>query len=321
MTALTALESHKLRQREDRAQDRSDRHDRAHARPPTEAERQIADEQHRVAESRTAGEQRAAGDTDTAAEVLLECKGLSIGYDKPILQNVNLTIGRGEIVVLLGGSGCGKSTLLRTIIGLHPPLGGEVVVFGQSMYDLPLDERNRLLRRTGTAFQQDALFGSMTIEDNIALPLRELTKLPNPLICEMVRMRLALVGLPGMGHRMPGQLSGGQRKRAALARASILDPEIVFCDEPSAGLDPVVAAGIDETLLRFRAALGITLIVVTHELESIRTIADRAVMFAHGGIAAKGTIAELENSKDPEIYGFFHRVADKHPSPARAAAT
>jgi phospholipid/cholesterol/gamma-HCH transport system ATP-binding protein len=321
MTAMTALEYHKARQREDRAQERSDREDRAHGHPPTEAEQALALEQHQIAESRTAGELRAAGGTDTARDVLLECKDLSIGYDKPILHHVNLTIGRGEIVVLLGGSGCGKSTLLRTIIGLHPPLGGEVVVFGHSMYDLPLDERNRLLRRTGTAFQQDALFGSMTIEDNIALPLRELTKLPNPLICEMVRMRLALVGLPGMEHRMPGQLSGGQRKRAALARASILDPEIVFCDEPSAGLDPVVAAGIDETLLRFRAALGITLVVVTHELESIRTIADRAVMFAHGGITAKGTIAELENSKDPEVYGFFHRVADKQSAPARAAAT
>jgi phospholipid/cholesterol/gamma-HCH transport system ATP-binding protein len=321
MTAMTALESHKLRKADDRAQDRSDRHDRAQARPPTEAEQEIADEHHRVAERRTAGEQHAAGDTDTAREVILECKDLSIGYDKPILEHINLTISRGEIVALLGGSGCGKSTLLRTIIGLHPPLAGEVIVFGQSMYELPLDERNRLLRRTGTAFQQDALFGSMTVEDNIALPLRELTKLPNPLICEMVRMRLALVGLPGMEHRMPGQMSGGQRKRAALARASILDPEIVFCDEPSAGLDPVVAAGIDETLLRFRAALGVTLAVVTHELESIRTIADRAVMFAHGEIAAMGTIDELEASKDPEIYGFFHRVADKHPAPARSAAT
>jgi len=299
--------------RQDRREARDD------ARPPTAGEQRIADEHHRVAERRTAGEAHAAGETSTAGEVILECKDLSVGYDKPILEHVNLTIRRGEIVVLLGGSGCGKSTLLRTIIGLHPPLAGEVVVFGQSMYALPLDERNRLLRRTGTAFQQDALFGSMTVEDNIALPLRELTKLPNPLICEMVRMRLAVVGLPGMEHRMPGQLSGGQRKRAALARASILDPEIMFCDEPSAGLDPVVAAGIDETLLRFRATLGVTLVVVTHELESIRTIADRAVMFAHGGIAAQGTIEELERNTDPEIYGFFHRVADKHASPARAA--
>ena len=254
------------------------------------------------------------------SEVILECRDLSVGYDKPILEHIDLSIRRGEIVALLGGSGCGKSTLLRTIIGLQPPLAGEVVVFGRSMYDAAPDERNQILRRTGTAFQQDALFGSMTLEDNVALPLRELTKLPHAVICEMVRMRLAMVGLPGMSHRMPSAMSGGQRKRAALARASILDPELVFCDEPSAGLDPVVAAGIDEMLLRFRAALGVSLVVVTHELESIRTIADRAVMFAHGKIQAAGTIDELSNSSDPEVHGFFHRVADSAASPTGAAA-
>ena len=255
------------------------------------------------------------------AEVILECRDVTVGYDKPILEHVNLSIRRGEIVALLGGSGCGKSTLLRAIIGLQPPLAGEILVFGQSMYDASPEERNQLLRRTGTAFQQDALFGSMTLEDNIALPLRELTKLPGAVICEMVRMRLALVGLPGMSHRMPTAMSGGQRKRAALARASILDPELMFCDEPSAGLDPVIAAGIDETLLKFRAALGVTMAVVTHELESIRTIADRAVMFAHGGIAAEGTIDELSGSDDPEIHGFFHRVAEGAADHATHATT
>jgi phospholipid/cholesterol/gamma-HCH transport system ATP-binding protein len=257
-------------------------------------------------------------------EIILECRDLAVGYDRPILEHVDLAIARGEIVALLGGSGCGKSTLLRTIVGLLPPLAGEVVVFGQSMYALPLDERDRLLRRTGTAFQQDALFGSMTIEDNIALPLRELTRLPGAVIREMVRMRLALVGIAGCERRMPATLSGGQRKRAALARASILDPELVFCDEPSAGLDPVVAAGIDETLLGFRATLGITLAVVTHELESIRTIADRAVLFADGGIRAAGTIEELSRSRDPDVFGFFHRVADTDaaaPGAARSVAT
>jgi phospholipid/cholesterol/gamma-HCH transport system ATP-binding protein len=252
-------------------------------------------------------------------EIILECRDLSVGYDRPILEHVDLAIGRGEIVALLGGSGCGKSTLLRTIIGLLPPLAGEVVVLGKSMYELPAAERNRLLRRTGTAFQQDALFGSMTLEDNIALPLRELTKLPAAVIREMVRMRLALVGLPGMAHRMPATISGGQRKRAALARASILDPELMFCDEPSAGLDPAVAAGIDETILQFRAALGVTLAVVTHELESIRTIADRGVLFAHGGIRAAGTIDELSQNTDPEVFGFFHRVADR-PAATNGAA-
>lgn len=243
------------------------------------------------------------------SDVLLECRDVSVGYDKPLLEHVDLQIMRGEIVALLGGSGSGKSTLLRTFTGLLPPLSGEVRLLGQDLYALDTDERNRLLRRTGTAFQQDALFGSMTIEDNIALSLRELTDLPPALIREMVAMKLALVGLAGMERRYPTSLSGGQRKRAALARATILDPEIVFCDEPSAGLDPAVAAQIDETLLQFRGALGITLIVITHELESIRAIADRAVMLGKGRILASGTIDELAQNEDDVVFSFFHRVA------------
>jgi phospholipid/cholesterol/gamma-HCH transport system ATP-binding protein len=247
-----------------------------------------------------------------SGDILLECKDVVVGYDgKPLLEGVNFTIHKGEIVVLLGGSGCGKSTMLRAITGLLPTISGEVRLFGESLYDLPIDDRNILLRRTGTGFQQDALFGSMTIGDNVALPLRELTKLPDPIICEMVRIRLAAVGLAGFEKRSAASLSGGQRKRAALARATVLDPEIVFCDEPSAGLDPVIAAGIDQTLLQFRDALGGSLVVVTHELESIRTIADRALMFAHGGIHAAGTIDELADSNDDEVYSFFHRIADK----------
>jgi len=246
------------------------------------------------------------------SEPLIECRDVSVGYDgKPVLEHVNLTIEKGEIVALLGGSGCGKSTMLRALTGLLPPLSGELLILGKPLYDLELEERNQLLRRTGTAFQQDALFGSMSVEDNVALPLRELTSLPEALILEMVRMRLFMVGLPGHGTKAPTSLSGGQRKRAALARASILDPVVMFCDEPSAGLDPAVAATIDETLLHFRSALGITLVVVTHELESIRTIADRAVMFGRGSIMANGSIDELTNSKDPEIHNFFHRVAEK----------
>jgi phospholipid/cholesterol/gamma-HCH transport system ATP-binding protein len=244
------------------------------------------------------------------SDVLIACRDLAVGYaGRPVLAGLNLEICRGEIVAFLGGSGCGKSTLLRTIIGLLPPLAGEVVVLGESLYALPLEARNVLLRRTGTALQQDALFGSMTVEENVGLPLREHTSLAGSVIDEMVRMRLALVGLAGMERRVPATLSGGERKRAALARASIADPELLFCDEPSAGLDPVIAATIDQTLLKRRALLGGTLIVVTHELESIRTIADRALMFAHGEISATGTIAELTASRDEDVYGFFHRIA------------
>ncbi len=244
---------------------------------------------------------------------LVECKGVAVGYDdKPVLSNVNLAIERGEIVALLGGSGCGKSTLLRALTGLQRPLAGEVHLLGEDLYALDGEGQRALLRRTGMAFQQDALFGAMSVIDNVAMPLREITKLPAAIIAEMARIKLALVGLAGFETRSPNSLSGGQRKRAALARASILDPEIIFCDEPSAGLDPVVAASIDDTLRRFRDALGITIVIVTHELDSIRAIADRAIMFGNGGIMALGTVAELEQSKLPDVYNFFHRIAPTH---------
>ncbi|HEY6035059.1 MAG TPA: ATP-binding cassette domain-containing protein [Kofleriaceae bacterium] len=239
---------------------------------------------------------------------MLLCRKLTVGYaeDQPVLSDIELEVRRGEIVALLGGSGSGKSTLLRTITGLQPPLAGGVSLLGEDMYTLDDEARRSLLRRTGMAFQQDALFGSLTVQDNIALPLRELTKLPEPIICEMARMRLALVGLAGFERRLPAALSGGQRKRAALARASILDPEIIFCDEPSAGLDPVVAAELDDTLLRFRDVLGITIVIVSHELESIRALADRAIMFGHGKMLASGTLTELEHSQNEEVYHYFH---------------
>ncbi|HEY5949123.1 MAG TPA: ATP-binding cassette domain-containing protein [Kofleriaceae bacterium] len=240
---------------------------------------------------------------------LLQCVDVSVGYDKPVLQHLNLEIDKGEIVALLGGSGCGKSTLLRTVCGLVPPIAGEIRLFGESLYDLPPEGRGSLLRRIGVAFQQDALFSSMTIEENVALPLRELTKLPAQIIREMVRMRLELVGIGELARRMPANVSGGQRKRAALARASILDPEIMFADEPTAGLDPVVAAEIDSTIVKFRDALGSTIVVVSHELESIRATADRAVMLANGGVAAIGTIDELQQSRDQTVYEFFHARA------------
>jgi len=242
---------------------------------------------------------------------LLECRGLSVGYDGPILEGVDLRVERGEILALLGGSGSGKSTLLRAFTGLLPPLAGEIRLFGEPLYRRSPRGRRRLLRRTGTAFQQDALFSSMSVEDNVALPLRELTDLPEPVIREMVEMRLAVVGMQGFGARAPANLSGGQRKRVALARASILDPELVFIDEPSAGLDPIVAASIDEALLAFRDALGITLLVVTHELESIRAIADRAVMLGRGSVLAEGTIDELSRSREDTVYHFFHRIPER----------
>jgi phospholipid/cholesterol/gamma-HCH transport system ATP-binding protein len=239
---------------------------------------------------------------------MLLCRKLTVGYEPehPVLSDIDLEVRRGEIVALLGGSGSGKSTLLRTITGLQPPIAGGVSLLGEDMYALDPEARRVLLRRTGMAFQQDALFGALSIEDNVALPLRELTKLPMPIICEMARMRLAIVGLAGFEKRLPAALSGGQRKRASLARASIMDPEIIFCDEPSAGLDPVVAAELDDTLLKFRDVLGITIVIVSHELDSVRALADRAIMFGHGKMLATGTLPELEQSRDEEVYHYFH---------------
>ena len=237
---------------------------------------------------------------------LIECRDVACGYDVPVLEHVDLRLERGEILAILGPSGCGKSTLLRTLIGLLPPIAGDVLLFGRPLYAIAADERRELLHRAGVAFQQDALFESITLEDNVALPLRELAHLREPVVREMVRMRLALVGLAGLEHRLPGELSGGQRKRAALARASIMDPELIACDEPTAGLDPVVAAGIEELLLRFRDLLGMTLVVVSHELASIRAVATRAVMLAGGSVHAAGTVAELAASRDPTVYEFFH---------------
>jgi phospholipid/cholesterol/gamma-HCH transport system ATP-binding protein len=243
------------------------------------------------------------------SDVIVECRDVACGFDDPVLEHVDLQIRRGEIVALLGGSGSGKSTLMRTMCGLLPPLGGQVRLFGELLYELDAARREALLRRVGVSFQQDALFSAISIADNVALPLRELTALPDPVIREMVRMRLELVGIGELGDRQRAHISGGQRKRAAIARASILDPELVLCDEPTAGLDPVVATGIDHTLVQFREVLGCTMVIVSHELASIRATADRAAMLAGGRIVAIGTVAELERSREPTVHQFFHARA------------
>ena len=247
------------------------------------------------------------------AEPVIVCENLVCGYgSKVILEDINLTIHRGEIAALLGGSGSGKSTLMRTIVGLQPPLEGSVTMFGESLHDLDEEQRNALLRRTGMLFQYGALFGSRSILDNIALPVREFTNLPEPVIREMVVQKLALVGLEGLELRLPSDVSGGQRKRVALARATILDPEIVFCDEPSAGLDPVVAAGLDTVLRQFQSLFNMTMVVVTHELESIKILADRVVMLSKGRVLAEGPVDQMMSSDDPEVHDFFHRIAPNY---------
>lgn len=243
------------------------------------------------------------------SEPVIECRNLVCGYgDIAVLEDVNVEIYRGEIAALLGGSGSGKSTLLKTIVGLLPPLSGEIRLLGEDIYAMTPKERAQVLKRTGMLYQYGALFGSRTIYDNISLPLRQHTSLPEPVIREMVRQKLSLVGLEGLEFRLPADVSGGQRKRVALARATIMDPEIVFADEPSAGLDPVVAAGLDALLRQMQRLFGVTMVVVTHELESIKILADRVIMLADGRIRAVGTVEELSKSDDEIVYNFFHRV-------------
>jgi phospholipid/cholesterol/gamma-HCH transport system ATP-binding protein len=227
-----------------------------------------------------------------------------------VLDGVNLDISRGETMVLLGGSGSGKSTLLRQIIGLEHPLSGQVLVNGVDLAKSTPRDLKKVRRSIGVAFQNAALFNSMSVEDNIALPLREHTRLAESTIRLVTWMNLAVVGLAEFGKLSPQELSGGMRKRAAVARALALDPEILVFDEPSAGLDPIVAAELDELILGLKRAFSMTVVVVTHEMPSAFRIADRMAMLYKGSLIAVGTKEELKTSSHPRIRQFLDRVPD-----------
>lgn len=240
----------------------------------------------------------------------LRVQGLVATYgERTVLDGVDLAVARGEVRVILGGSGCGKSTLLKHCIGLLTPAAGSIDVLGQPLHQLEGPDRVSLLRRIGVLFQYGALLGSISVRDNVALPLREHTDLPEEVIAEVVGLKLAVVELSHAENLLPSELSGGMRKRAALARAMALDPELLFCDEPSAGLDPLTSAELDELLLRLRDRFGMAVVVVTHELMSIERIADRALMLAAGKVVADGTLAEVKRSGHPEVGAFFQRIA------------
>jgi len=238
-------------------------------------------------------------------------RGLRVSYgDREVLHGVDLDVQRGETVVILGGSGSGKSTLLRTLVGLERPTSGDVILRGRNLCAMTDQEWRELRQHIGISFQSGALFGSMSVGENVALPLLEHTQLDPATIEIMVRLKLNEVGLNGYEDYMPAQLSGGMKKRAAVARAMAMDPEILFFDEPSAGLDPIIAAGIDQLLLKLKEAFGITIIVVTHELASAFLIADRMVLLDKGRIVAVGTTAELQASTHPRVRQFLDRVAE-----------
>ena len=246
-----------------------------------------------------------------APDPIISASDLRVCYgDREVLHGLTFEVRHGETLVVVGGSGSGKSTMLRTLVGLEKPSSGQVLIKGVDIAKAGDREMDALRKRIGLAFQGGALIGSMDVGENIALPLLEHTELEPSTIEVMVRIRLEQVGLSGFEHYSPSQLSGGMRKRAAFARAMALDPEILFFDEPSAGLDPITAAGIDDLMLSLKKAYSLSMVVVTHELASAFLIADRIIMIDDGKIAAMGPVDEVRNSREPRVRQFLDRVPD-----------
>lgn len=241
-------------------------------------------------------------------ENAIEVSGLVTHYgEREVLKDISFAIPRGKVTVVIGGSGCGKSTLLKHLIGLLIPTRGSILINGRDITSMQEDELNGIRRGIGVLFQGAALLNSMTLGDNVALPMREHTKLEEPTIQIMVRMKLELVGLAGFEGYYPSQLSGGMKKRAGIARAMALDPQFLFFDEPSAGLDPVTAAGLDELILKLNKAFRMTIVVVTHELPSVFRIADYVVMLDYGEVIFTGTLADLRAIDNEKIQRFLQR--------------
>lgn len=254
---------------------------------------------------------------------MVAVQGMTAGYGRhAILREVSFDVRRGEVCVILGGSGCGKSTLLKHMIGLHPPLAGRVLIDGEDFTAAAGADRLRLMRRFGVTYQHGALFGSLTLLENVRLALEEFTALPADALELTARLKLALVGLLPAANRLPSEISGGMQKRAAIARALALDPDILFLDEPSAGLDPVASAELDALVLNLVQALGTTFVVVTHELPSIYAIADQAVFLDQEaqGVLAVGRPADLrDHCPHARVRDFFTRTPSLVPAGGRLA--
>jgi phospholipid/cholesterol/gamma-HCH transport system ATP-binding protein len=247
-------------------------------------------------------------------ETIIQVKDFTAAYDgQVVLDRLNFEVYAGEVFAILGGSGSGKSTLLKHMIGLYKPAAGRILIDGEDIAAAQGEARLRILRKLGVMYQSGALFGSMTLLENVALALEEFTDLPPEAIRLIAHMKLQRVGLGGVGERMPAELSGGMQKRGAIARAMALDPQLLFLDELSAGLDPVTSVELDHLVLSLVRSLKITFVVVTHELPSIFAIADRVIMLdkKRKGIVAMGSPRELrDHSEDPVVRQFFLRLAD-----------
>lgn len=250
-----------------------------------------------------------------SADPIIEVRNLKAGYgDRVVLENVSLEVYPGEILIFLGGSGCGKSTLLKQMISLEMPMQGQVFFAGLDVHAARGAQRKRILHSFGVSYQTGALFASLTLLENILLPLEECTDLPPALQEKIARMKLAQVGLNGFEDHAPSELSGGMVKRGAIARAMALDPRILFLDEPSAGLDPVTSAELDALIFELSRGMGMTFVIVTHELDSVFAIADRVIMLdkSKRGIVAQGDPRELRNNAtNPVVHDFFHRHAQR----------
>jgi len=242
------------------------------------------------------------------AEVIIEVRDLVVGFgEKLIMKGLDLDVLRGEVLGFVGGSGMGKSVLTRTILGLVPKRSGRISVFGSDLDTLNLQQRTELERRFGVMFQQGALFSGLTVKQNVQMPMREHLKLSPRLCDELAMLKIELVGLkPDAADKYPSELSGGMIKRAALARALALDPDLLFLDEPTSGLDPIGAADFDELIATLQKTLGLTVFMVTHDLDSLYSICDRIAALADGKVIAAGPLAELQASTHPWLQSYFH---------------
>ena len=238
---------------------------------------------------------------------IIEVSHVATRFGQAVVHaDVSLSVRRGEVFAIAGGNGCGKSTLLREIVGLLTPSSGSIHLFGLDSRALEEYDGRPIHRRFGVMFQQGALFSSFTLAENVAVPLREFTGLSAELIREIVAVKIAMVGLPpDSATKFPSELSGGMRRRAALARAIVMDPELLFLDEPTAGLDPIIAAGFDDLVLSLKRLLGLTVVMVTHDLDSLWRIADRVAVLGNGKVLGVGTMQELSQSDDPVIREYF----------------
>jgi phospholipid/cholesterol/gamma-HCH transport system ATP-binding protein len=246
----------------------------------------------------------------TDARTVIDVRDVTFGYgEQTILHDVALTVDAGEIVTVMGPSGCGKTTLLRLLVGLERPQRGTLHVLGEDVARLDEDRADRFRRRLGLCFQFGALLNSLTVGDNLALPLREDRRVPEELVSVIVRTRLAQVGLAGTETKLPSELSGGMRKRAGLARALVLDPEVLFFDEPTSGLDPIAAASLDRTIRDVRRITGSSMVVVTHDLTTAFGVSDRILVMIDGRIRAAGTRDEILGCRDPLVADFVKRRA------------